>query len=314
MKNKDILLIKENIQKRIVGNDRVLELLFTAILSGGHVLLEDTPGSGKTVLAKALAQSLNLAFRRIQFTPDLLPTDVTGMNVFNQEEGKFVFHPGPVFCNILLGDEINRATPRTQSGLLECMEEKQVTVDGQTRKLNAPFLVIATQNPVETSGTFPLPEAQMDRFFMQLSMDPMPAAGKRAILQRAALPNAEENLTPVCTQEALLHMQEETRKVYIHPDLTDYIVALIEETQNITGNQCPVSHRGMIAIQKAAQAHAYLSDRDFATPEDVKTVAVAVLSHRLILEYGTGGTQKKEHYIRELLEKIPVPTENWRKG
>ena len=312
MENPHLQAIRENIAKKIVGNTRTLNMLLTAFLSEGHVLLEDMPGSGKTALSKAIAQSVNLTFGRIQFTPDLLPTDITGMNVFDQEERKFIFHPGPVFCNILLADEINRATPRTQAGLLECMEERQVTTDGSTRPLEAPFLVVATQNPLETAGTFPLPEAQMDRFFMQLSMDTMPTAGKKLILQRANDAANDSPLTSVCSRETLISMQKESRNVYTHPDLIDYIVAIVEETGNIPGNRTCVSHRGMLAFHRAAKTYAYLEGRDYVSSEDIKAVAIPVLAHRVVFDYGMGGTPKKEACIKDLLDKVPVPTEQWK--
>ena len=313
MQNEQLALIQQNIQRKMVGNDRVIRLLLTSLLSGGHVLLEDTPGSGKTVLAKSAAQSMDLVFKRIQFTPDLLPTDITGLNIFDRKEQEFVFHPGPAFCNILLADEINRATPRTQAGLLECMEEKQVTVDGKTMKLEAPFLVIATQNPVETAGTFPLPEAQIDRFFMQLSMDAIVKKDRRIILERALTPEYNAPLGVVCDRKTLLSMQNDARGVFVHPELLAYIVDVVEETKNIPSNLCGVSHRGLIALLKASQSYAYLSGREYVVPEDVKDTAVAVLSHRLLLDYDSRGTVGKESLIGDILGKVPVPTEQWKR-
>ena len=214
--------IRSNIQKVIIGKETVIDLILTSLIAGGHILLEDVPGTGKTVMAKSLAKSVSGAFSRIQFTPDLLPSDVTGLNYFNQKAGEFVFREGPVFCNILLADEINRATPRTQSALLECMEEKQVTVDGVTHQLAQPFFVIATQNPIETSGTFPLPEAQLDRFLMQLSMGTPSKEEELALLERFLAGQPLETLSPVCTTEELIGLQQAYPSVYVHPSLLSY--------------------------------------------------------------------------------------------
>ncbi len=218
--------IKENVGKVLVGEERVTDLLLTAMIAGGHALIEDVPGMGKTVLARSLAKSVNGVFGRVQFTPDLLPSDVTGLNYFNNKSGEFQFSPGPVFCNILLADEINRATPRTQSALLECMAEGQVTVDGETRRLEKPFFVIATQNPVETLGTYPLPEAQMDRFLLRISMDSPTKAQERRILERFQDSEPLEGLGAVCTTAQIVELQAAARKLYIHPVLLDYMVDL----------------------------------------------------------------------------------------
>ena len=314
MKNEKILSIKKSIQTKMVGNDKVLDLILSALLANGHILLEDTPGSGKTLMAKSIAQSLSILFKRIQFTPDLLPTDITGLSIYDQSENQFVFHPGPVFCNILLADEINRATPRTQASLLECMEERQVTVDGNTRKLAPPFFVIATQNPVETSGTFPLPEAQLDRFLMQLSMSPITKSGRLEILQRSFLDTYTADLPEVCTGEILISMQEEIRRIYVHPALMEYIAELAEESGNIPETLTGISHRGLLALLTASQAFAFVNGREYIVPEDIKAVAVPVWAHRLILEHGFTTTSKKEQLIQELLNRVSVPTENWKRG
>ena len=242
----NILRIKENMKKVIIGKDEVMDRILTALLSGGHVLLEDLPGTGKTVLAKSLAKSMNGEFRRVQFTPDLLPSDVTGLHYFNQKEGEFQFREGPVFTQILLADEINRATPRTQSSLLECMEERQVTIDGETRKLDEVFFVIATQNPIESSGTFPLPEAQMDRFFMKLSMGFPSKEEELAILERFQLAEPLKTLEPVCTREEILEAMEEIRKIYVHPEIKKYLVDIAEASRQDGELLSGVSPRGTL--------------------------------------------------------------------
>lgn len=307
----DLLLrIKENVSKVMIGKEHVTELLLAALAAGGHVLLEDVPGTGKTVLARALAKSMDLQFSRVQFTPDLLPSDVTGLSFFNQEKGKFEFKEGPVFTNLLLADEINRATPRTQSSLLECMAEGQVTVDGTTRPLGNPFFVIATQNPVETLGCFPLPEAQMDRFLMKITMGNLTAEEERAMLDRYIHAEPLQNLEAVCTLDEIAELQKKCREVYVHEDLRDYIVSLVQATRGNAGAVAAgVSPRGTLALLRAAQGYAMVQGRDFAVPEDIKEVAVSVLAHRLLTEYGN--EQEKVQTVERLLLSVPVPTENW---
>lgn len=305
-----LLRIKENVSKVMIGKEHVTELLLAALAAGGHVLLEDVPGTGKTVLARALAKSMDLQFSRVQFTPDLLPSDVTGLSFFNQEKGKFEFKEGPVFTNLLLADEINRATPRTQSSLLECMAEGQVTVDGTTRKPGKPFFVIATQNPVETLGCFPLPEAQMDRFLMKITMGRMTAQEERAMLDRYIHAEPLQNLEAVCTLEEIAGLQEKCREVFVHEDLRDYMVSLVQATRGNAGAvTAGVSPRGTLALLRAAQGYAMVQGRDFVAPEDIKEVAVYVLAHRLLTEYG--GEQEKIQTVNRLLQSVPVPTENW---
>ena len=229
--------IRENIGKVMVGSEETIDLLLTALIAEGHVLIEDVPGMGKTVLAKSLAKSVSLEFNRIQFTPDLLPSDVTGLNYFDQKANDFVFSPGPAFCNLLLADEINRATPRTQSSLLECMGERQITVDGVTRPLSAPFFVIATQNPIETLGTYPLPEAQLDRFLMRISMASPTKEQERAILQRFMKEEPLETLQSVCTRVDILALQKQAKEIYIHPVLLDYMIDLVQLAEYRYGRQ-----------------------------------------------------------------------------
>lgn len=315
----DLLIrIKDNVAKTMIGKEHVTELLLTALAAGGHVLLEDVPGTGKTVLAKSLAKSMDCAFGRIQFTPDLLPSDVTGLSYYNQEKGTFVFKEGPVFTNLLLADEINRATPRTQSSLLECMAEKQVTVDGTTRTLADPFFVIATQNPVETLGCYPLPEAQMDRFLMRISMGSLSHDEERQMIDRYINDQPLDTIRPVCTRDEIIALQRECLNIYVHTDLRDYIVNLVQGTRKYGNSSVKsrgiaegVSPRGTLALLRASQGYAMVQGRDFVAPEDIKAVAVPALAHRLISE--TAYAEEKESFISGLLSSIPLPTEDWTK-
>lgn len=310
--------IKENVSKVIIGKEPVIELLLTALAAGGHVLLEDVPGTGKTVLAKSLAKSMNFSFGRIQFTPDLLPSDVTGLSYYNQEKGTFIFKEGPVFTNLLLADEINRATPRTQSSLLECMEERQVTVDGVTRPLGMPFFVIATQNPVETLGCYPLPEAQMDRFLMRISMGILSEDEERQMIDRFITNQPLETIDPVCSLDDIISLQKECRNIYVHEDLRNYIVNLVQgtrkysaasgDTRRITEG---VSPRGTLALLRASQGYAMVQGRNFVVPEDIKTVVIPVLIHRMLSE--SAYAEQKESVICGLLNSVSLPTEDWTK-
>ena len=302
--------IRENVETVIVSGGDHLDLMLTALLAGGHVLLDDVPGTGKTVTAKALAKSLGVDMKRIQFTPDLLPGDVTGMSVFNQKEVAFEFKEGPAFTNVLLADEINRATPRTQSALLECMEEKQITVDGVTRPLGRPFFVIATQNPVETGGTFPLPEAQLDRFLMRLRPGYPSAAGEKEILDRFIRSDPLGELESVASGEELLDAQESCPNVQVSDPVRHYIVSLTEATRAPAEVTLGVSPRGMLWMLRACQAWAAVHGRDFVLPDDVKKLAVPVFAHRLVTRSGYGAAERSEEIIRDLTRAVPVPSED----
>ena len=306
--------IKANIETNIVGKSDLIDLVLAALLAKGHVLLEDVPGTGKTVLAKSLAGSIEMDFKRIQFTPDLLPSDLIGINYYNQKEGEFVFRKGALFTNVLLADEINRATPRTQSALLEAMEDKQITVDGKTYTLQAPFFVIATQNPVETQGTFPLPEAQLDRFLVQLSMGYTDKEEMLTILSRFSSGRQPGKVSPVVTRQQLLDMQEAVETVRVHPDVAAYSVDLVEKTRHLDQVVLGVSPRGNLALIRAAKALAAVKGRDYVIPDDIKALALPVLGHRMILR---GSQRQRSSQIEELisgiLEETPVPTEDWKK-
>lgn len=301
----------DNISKVIVGKENVIELLLCAFLADGHVLLQDVPGTGKTKLAKSLAASFDGKFARIQFTPDLLPGDVTGMNVYNRKTGEFELRKGPVFTNILLADEINRATPRTQSGLLECMEERQVTIDGESLKLDTPFFVIATQNPVESAGTFPLPEAQVDRFMLKLSLGLPDREQEFIIMERFMREDPIDALKPVMEPAQLLEIKEVVNQVYVHPELEKYMIEIVAATREKQKVILGVSPRGTLALLRAIKAHAVLMGRSYCIPDDVKKLAIPVLAHRLKLSYGYQTDQEAQDLINEILNETVVPAESF---
>lgn len=300
--------LNKNISQVIVGKTRQIELVLTALLSGGHVLLEDVPGTGKTTMAKALAKSLSCDYSRVQFTPDLLPADITGMRVFNQHSGEFAFIKGPAFTNILLADEINRATPRTQSALLECMEEKQITDGGVTYPLADPFLVIATQNPVETQGTFPLPEAQLDRFLMRLSLG-YPTQDEAVVLLRRFIHNQPlAEIQPVANVNEVKKAAKLCALCQVDADIMSYMAALCQAARDPDKVRLGPSPRALLALMRCCQALAAIRGRDYVIPDDVKELAVPVLAHRIVLR-GISYQVTNEQFLRELLERVSVPTE-----
>lgn len=307
-----------NMHQAIIGQDRALDLVMSALLAGGHILLDDVPGVGKTLMAKTLAQSIDGIFKRVQFSPDLMPSDVTGINVYTppseSQAGRFRFIQGPVFANVLLADEINRASPRTQSSLLEAMEEGFVTVDGETHHLPKPFLVIATQNPVEFQGTFPLPEAQLDRFAVRLSLGYPAAEEEQELLRRSASGGSGvgpghdgERVHPVITPQELSQWQREVRAVRVDASIQAYIVSFANLTRNHPQVSLGLSPRGSLTWQRLSQAYAYLQGRGYVTPDDLKTTAHAVLAHRLLLSGRANGAQSKSALLDELLGSQPIP-------
>ncbi|MCX8095682.1 MAG: MoxR family ATPase [Caldisericia bacterium] len=307
MNNKLNALIK-NIAKVIVGKDEVIKKAIITLISGGHLLIEDVPGVGKTMLAKSIAKSINLDFKRIQFTPDLLPSDIIGITVYNEKTKEFEFKKGPIFSNIILADEINRSTPKTQSALLEAMEEKQVTVDGITYRLNEPFFVIATENPIEYEGTFPLPEAQLDRFFMKIEIGYPNKEDEVLLLSKVQIKHPIEDLEEVITKEEILEIQKEIRKVHIDESLKEYIVKLGKELRDDDDIYLGPSPRSLIVLMRVSQSKAYIEGRDFVIPDDIKYLFESVMSHRIILkpESRLKGVSEKE-VLKRVVERVEVP-------
>jgi MoxR-like ATPase len=303
--------VRQNASRVMVGKEEVIDLLMVALLCEGHVLFEDVPGTGKTTLAKTLAKSLGCSFQRIQFTPDLLPSDITGITFFNQKKGEFEFRPGPLIAQIVLADEINRATPRTQSALLEAMEERQISVERETVFLPRPFTVIATQNPIELEGTFPLPEAQIDRFLMRLRLDYPSHSEERLILQRFKETQPLDDLQAVLTGERLQELQKMIRRVRVEPAVENYIVELVRATRNHSGVELGVSPRGTLALYRSSQAYAAIHGRSYVIPDDVKRVARPVLSHRMIATSQTRlHGRVMEQIIEDVLHNVSVPVES----
>jgi MoxR-like ATPase len=300
--------ILTNLRRVMHAPEETLEFSLLCLLAEGHLIIEDFPGVGKTTLAKALARSIDCAFSRLQFTPDLLPSDVTGVNVFNQRSNEFEFRPGPVFANILLVDEINRASPKTQSALLECMQERQVTVDGVSYQLPPPFMVMATQNPIEYEGTYPLPEAELDRFTMRIAIGYPPLADEAKMLTENASETPLDSLEPVASAQEVLEAIDDAKRVYVEESLNRYVVALLRQTRTDGRLYLGASPRAGLALLRVAKARALVAGREFVDPEDVKSVAPAVLAHRLILapEARSAG-QGPEQLVADVVERTPVP-------
>lgn len=303
--------ILDNVQKIFVGKEEAIRLLLVAVLCEGHVLIEDVPGTGKTTLARALATSLGCTFRRIQFTPDLLPSDITGISWFNQKTQEFEYRPGPIMTQILLADEINRATPRTQSALLEAMQERQVTADGVTRSLERPFLVLATQNPVELEGTFPLPEAQVDRFFLKVTLGYPNPSEENAILERFGSHDPLKDLTPVTHPQEIFEMIEARRKIHVESSIRDYMVKIAKATREDADILLGTSPRATLALYQASQAIAGIEGRNYVIPDDVKNIIAPVLAHRLVISpQAQLRGRNSQDLIHELVSRIPVPVES----
>ena len=299
--------IVDNVGKVIVGKNEAIKMAVIAIMSGGHLLIEDAPGVGKTMLARALARSLECTFKRIQFTPDMLPGDITGNTIYNQKTGDFEFRPGPVMAQIVLADEINRATPKVQSALLECMEERQISVDGVTHHMPMPFHVLATQNPIEYEGTFPLPETQLDRFILRLSLGFPDSSGELTILENQRHHHPIEDLGPVVHAEDLVTLQSTVKEVFVNRLVSEYIVAITGATRKHSALYLGVSPRGSLALYRTAQAHALLDGRDYVLPDDVKALAVPVLAHRLVLDPASAHKTGSREIISDLIATVPVP-------
>lgn len=310
MTQENIRKLQNNIGKVLIGKEETVELVMIAMISNGHILMEDVPGTGKTLLAKSLAKSINGTFRRVQMTPDVLPSDVTGIQFYNPKTQSFETKVGPVMTNILLTDEINRATPRTQSSLLEVMEEHQVTIEGDTLSIPAPFIVIATQNPIESQGTFQLPEAQMDRFFIQIKSGYPTLAEEKQMMHIYRTHQPLNDITPVFSLDDILTMYEDVKKVQINDDVENYMLSIVQATREAENIETGVSPRGTLAFMRGAQARAYLHDRTYVTPEDVKQLAVPILSHRLVLSIEGQMRMTKQQIMKDILNTIDVPIES----
>jgi MoxR-like ATPase len=306
-----IRAIQENIARVIKGKPHVIEMCLVALLARGHLLLEDVPGVGKTTLAHSLARSLDCSFKRIQFTSDLLPSDIVGVSIFNRQKQAFEFIPGPIFANIVLADEINRTTPKTQSSLLEAMSEAQISFDNKTYPLSPPFMVIATQNPAEYHGTFPLPESQLDRFLMRLRIGYPAPEEERKVLERASSLHPAEELLPLLTAPEVVQLQDQVDKVFMEESLTDYLLAIVQSTRQSELLALGVSTRGALALSRAAKALALVRGRTYCLPDDIKELAPIVLSHRIMVARQAGLHQRSfeqaERIIRDLVDTIPVP-------
>jgi MoxR-like ATPase len=305
---KKINSLKKNIQTIIKGKPEAAKATLVAFLSQGHMLIEDVPGVGKTTLAQVLARSTDLSFKRVQFTSDLLPSDILGVSIYDQRTGEFDFKAGPIFANIILADEINRATPKTQSALLEAMSESKITIDGKTYELPKPFMVIATQNPFEYRGTFPLPENQLDRFSMRVSIGYPDYESEKEILLKFSPAKSWDGIQPVVSREEVLVMQTMVERVHLDESILDYILTIIKETRNPKVFELGVSPRGAIALKRAAQSHAFIEGRAYCIPDDVKEMAVPVLSHRVILKHDRmGGKGREEEALKDVVERVKVP-------
>ena len=306
------LKVLDNIKLVMIGSEEVFSLIFSAMLSGGHILLEDMPGTGKTTLAKCIAESVDVDFKRVQFTPDLMPQDITGLNIYSQKTESFEFIPGPVFTNILLADEINRATPRTQSALLEAMEERVVTVDGVTRELGKPFVVIATENPIEVAGTFPLPEAQLDRFMVKLAMGDLARDDELNILKRFIVDEPLKTIKPVCTGQDIVDCMEAIRHIKVADSVMGYITDVSIATRKSSQLFSGVSTRAALNLMRMSQAFAAISDRDYVTPDDVRFLAPYVYAHRVIMGAKDNSLRDARKIITEIISHVEVPVEDWK--
>ncbi|KPB06308.1 magnesium chelatase [Bacillus sp. CHD6a] len=307
---KQVEQLKKEMSNVIIGKDEVVELLFISLLNKGHVLLESVPGTGKTMLAKSFAKTMDAGFKRIQFTPDVLPSDVTGIQFFNPKEQNFELRPGPIMTNILLADEINRATPRTQSSLLEVMEERQVTIDGETLAIPGPFMVLATQNPIESQqGTFPLPEAQMDRFFIQIDLGYPTLEEEKEMMNKYRLDEPIKQLTAFFSKVEVMELQEQVKQVKVSSVVEDYILNIVHMTRNHEEIELGVSPRGTLALMRAAQGAAFVNGREYVTPGDVKKMAPYVLSHRLVLTMEGSLKKTNKQVVTEVLARVVVPVE-----